>query len=797
MIKNYLIIALRNLSRRGTFSVINIAGLAIGIACSILILMWVDHELSYDRFHPGFNDTYRLGFRAEMLGTSMDVPVAMAPLAGVLRETFPGIDDVVRIDVPENNNVSVNTEQYVESSIIRADSSFFTFFGYELESGDPGNVLSHPFSIVLTRDLANKYFGDENPVGEVIRLNNAYDYTVTGIAANPPSNSHISFSAVVPFMSLYEIHSPGSMEQWLNLSYFTYFKTNSSFEEPVFFERLEDLFEERFGEQSREFGIDLDPFLQPVTSIHLNSNLLIELSPPGNKASVYIFLAVSVFILLLACINFMNLSSAKASLRSKEVGIRKVSGGTRGQLVRQFLGESVTYSLIAAFLAVPLVELGLPYFNNITNLDLSFFSTGNHRILAAFPLFIVFVGLIAGSYPAFILSAWNPVRTLRGGKTKSGGSSWFRSSLIIFQMIISVTLVICTAFVWKQLNYINSKDLGFTKTDKVIVNLITRDLRSRYQVIDQHLKGVAGVTGIAFSTSFPGEEFSGTVFRPEGADDESIISYMHADPQYCDIMNIKLIEGRNFDPAFATDTMAVFVNETAVRAFGWTDPVGMTIERSRGENNFETYNVIGVVGDFHFRSMHQLVEPLIIHHLQGLPRYMTIDLSPVNFHLTIAAIKEAWDDINPDDPFEFALLSDKYDFHYRSEIQLSRIFTFFSLLAFMIAALGMYGLSSFMVENRTKEIGVRKVFGASEISVIFLFLKQFGLWLLISNVISWVLAWFFISRWLEMFAYNITVYNPLVYISASLVSVLVVFIASGYQSMKAALINPARSLRYE
>jgi len=587
------------------------------------------------------------------------------------------------------------------------------------------------------------------------------------------------------------------MDHWLSLSYFTYFRVNRSYEETAFFGWLADLFEERFGEQSREYGIDLDPFLQPVTSIHLNSNLLVELTPPGNKSGVYIFLAVSIFILLLACINFMNLSTAKASLRSKEVGIRKVSGATRGQLIRQFLGESVIYSLIAALLAVPLVELGLPYFNNITNLELSFFSAGNHRILSAFPLFIVIVGLIAGSYPAFILSSWNPVRTFSGGKTESSGRSWLRSSLIVFQMIISITLVICTSFVWKQLNYINSKDLGFNKSDKIIVNLITSDMRSRYKVIDQHLQGVPGVNGISFSSSYPGIEFSGTIFKPEGADEESIINFIHVDPHYTGLMDISLVQGRSFDPALATDTMAVLVNETAARSFGWADPVGMTIGRPRGEDRLETYNVIGVVGDFHFRSMHQLVEPLVIHLLKGAPRYMTLDISPVNFHLTIAEIRVAWNEINPEDSFEFALLSDEYDFHYRSEIQMGRIFTFFSILAFLIAALGIYGLSSFMVESRTKEIGVRKVFGAHEISIVMVFFRQFGLWLILANIVSWALAWYFAGRWLSMFAYKIPVDNPFVFAGAALLSVFVVFIASGYQSLKAALIDPARSLRYE
>ncbi len=797
MIKNYIIVALRNIRKRGVFSVVNISGLAAGIACSVLILMWVNHELSYDRFHPHHKDIYRIGFRAEIHGTSLEVPVAMAPLAGVLKETFPDIDDVVRIDMPQNINVKVNDDYYIEPSIIRADSTFFTFFGFDLEAGDPEKVLSHPFSIVITRDMARKYFGDDNPLGEVIIFNNQQEYTVTGIAANPSSNTHILFNAVVPFMSLYEMRSPGSMDQWLSLSYFTYFRVNRSYEEAAFFERLANLFEDRFGEQSREVGISLDPYIQKLSSIHLNSDTPAELSPPGNKASVYIFLAVSVFILILACINFMNLSTARSSLRSKEVGVRKVTGATRMQLINQFIGESVIYAIIAALLAIPMVEIALPYFNNLTGLDLSFFSTTNRLILTMFPLFVVFVGFVAGSYPAFVLSAWKPVRTLRGGKAETSGRALLRSGLVVFQMIISVTLILCTAFVWKQLNYINNKDLGFSKSDKVIVDLFTSDLRSSSRVIEQQLQGIHGVNGVSFSSAYPGEVFSATVYKPEGADDESIITYIHSDPGYIGLMDISLLEGRDFDPSFGTDTMAVLINETAVRTFGWSAPVGKTIQKERGEDNIETYNVIGVVGDFHYRSMHQAVEPLIIHHLMASPRYITIDISPANFQTTIAEIKEAWEEINPDAPFEFSALSDEYDFHYRSEIRMGRVFSFFSFLAFLIAALGMYGLSSFMVENRTKEIGVRKVFGASEKSIVFTFLRQFGIWLLIANVISWVPAFYFTDRWLSMFEYKIQLTDPLIYIGAALLSAGVVFIASGYQSFKAALIDPARSLRYE
>lgn len=795
MKRNYFIIALRNISKRGLFSVLNIAGLATGIACSILILMWVDHELSYDRFHPDYKNIQRIAFRMYMSGESIEGPVAMAPLAAALTETFPEVEDVVRIHKQENVNLGVGTDHYIEPLLLMADSSFFTFFGFDLETGEPETVLKTPFSIVITREVAEKFFGNRNPVGETIRLNNAHDYTVTGVAANPPSNSHISFGAVSSFLTMYEIR-PGTMDGWKSLSYFTYIKFNRHFDADRFFARLDDLLADRLGADSKEFGVRFDPFLQPVSSVYLNSNTRFELTPSGNKASVYIFLAVSVFILMLACINFMNLSTARSSLRSKEVGVRKFSGATRGNLVSQFLGESVVYSLIAGLLAIPLIELGLPHFNNITSLNLDFFSAGNYRILTAFPVFILAVGLIAGSYPAVVLSAGNPLKTIKGEKVVSSGRSRLRSGLIIFQIIISITLVICTIFVWKQLNYINSKNLGFDKSNKIIVRLNTGELRGRYDIIRKELLNVPGVRDIAVSNSFPGIEFSGTGYKPEGFDEEIIGTYINTDHKYLEVMDIRIVEGRNFDPAFPSDTMAVLVNETAVRSFGWEDALERTID-CRRTGDVENFRVIGVVGDFHFRSMHKEVEPLIIHLLKGFPGYLTIDIDPVNFHHTLAGIKSGWEEINPDDPFELRMLSDTYDNHYKSERQLSRIFTFFSIMAFLIAALGIYGLSSFMVENKTKEIGIRKAFGAPVYAIITDFFRQFAGWLLAANIISWALAWYLMDKWLDIFAYKITLGNPRVFLGAALISAFVVMVAAGYQSLKAANLDPAESMRHE
>ncbi len=706
------------------------------MACSILILMWVYHELGYDRFHPDHRDISRMGFRIDMLGTSLEAPLAMAPLAGVLKTDFPEVDDAVRINVPENVNVTVNSEHYTESLILIADS------------------------------------------------------------ANPPSNSHIAFSGVASFSSLYGIYPPGSMDQWLNISYFTYLKFNRDYDSDRFFSKLEELFEDRYGADAREFGISLDPFLQPVTAIHLGSNMIVELSAPGNKTTVYIFLAISVFILILACINFMNLSVARASMRSKEVGVRKVNGASKRDLISQFLGESIIFSLAAILVAIPLIQLGLPYFNNITGQEFSFFSLSNLHILIILPLFVIAAGLIAGSYPAFVLSAGNPLKIIKGGSVAPSGKSRLRSGLIIFQLIISITLMISTFFVWKQLDFINSKDLGFDKSNKIIVQLISNEQRARHASIKHHILGVSGVMDITMSSSYPGMEFSATVYRPDGFDEDIIVNFMWADHSYSDVMAIRIIEGRNFDPAFPTDSMAVLVTETAAREFGWTDPLNMTITRGKDEGA-EMYRIIGVIGDFHFRSIHRKVEPLVVHHLNVLPRYMTIHASPANFPVTLSGIKSAWHEVNPGQPFEFTMLSDAYDIHYRAERQLSRIFTYFSILAFLIASLGMYGIASFMAGSRTREIGIRKVFGAPAGRIMFDFFRQFGLWLLLANIVAWVLGFYFMDRWLDPFAYKISLWDPVVYTGAALISAVIVLVAAGSQSLKAAYTNPADSLRHE
>jgi putative ABC transport system permease protein len=793
MIRSYIIIAIRNIYKRGAFSLINIAGLTIGLACSILIFMWVHHEFGYDRFHPDFRNIHRMLFRINMSGESIEAPAAMAPLAPVLTATFPEVDDLVRIHKEEKVNIGTDTENFLEPLLLYADSTFFTFFGFELETGNPDLVLKAPFSIVVTRELAEKIFGNTNPVGEILKINN-HDYTVTGIASNPPTNSHISFGAIASFTTLYE-RSPGSMDEWLSLSYFTYLKFNRHFDSEEFLMKLNNLFAERFGERATEYGIRIEPGLQPIASIHLESKTMFEVTPPGDKASVNIFMAVAVFILLLACINFMNLSTSRASQRSKEVGVRKVIGASRADMIKQFLGESSAFTLVAMFLAIPLIEISLPAFNNITGVRLSFLSLENWKILAGLPVLILIVGVLAGSYPAFVLSGFNPLKTIKGETRVSSGNSPLRSGLIIFQFVISIALIICTIFVWQQLSYINSKDLGFNKHNKLIFQLVTRELRGKKNILEQEFSGLPGVTRVSFSSAHPGVLFAGTKYIPQGCE-EMIGSYIDIDHHYIDMMGISISEGRGFDPAFFSDTTAIIINKAAVRSFGWTEPLEKTIVCGRSGDD-KTFRVIGVVEDFHFKSMHQEVEPLFIHLLKDNPRYMTMEIQPGKLPMTLAGIKACWEKVNTYDPFEFSMLSDVYDVHYRAEKQLSRIFTFFSVLALIIAGMGIYGLASFMVDNRTKEIGIRKVFGASVLLIVTNFLKQFGWWLLIANIIAWAVAWYYMVNWLSIFAYKITVNNPVVFVLSALISAIIVIAAAGYQALKAANINPARSLKYE
>jgi len=772
---------------------VNLGGLAIGLTSFILILLWVDHETSFDKFHPGHEKIKRIGFELTGEGFYDHAPVSMGPLAGELIESFPEVDNAVRITRTGEATVKIDEKIFIEENFFIADSSFFNILGFRLESGDPSSVLTDPRTIVLTRELANKYFGNSDPLGKTILLNNSQEYTVTGIAETPPSNTHIRFDAVASRATT----TYSSPFDWLSLSFYTYVKFNDLYEEELFKTKTEQLFEEQFGTEAREFGVTIKPFLQPVASVYMDPYVEAGLSQSGSRARVLIFTGISALILILACINFVNLSTASGSMRSREVGVRKVAGATRKSLIFQFLGESLLFSLLAVIVALSLTELLLPYFNNITAMHLSFFDINNIRIILMIPLLLLIVGVLSGMYPAFILSGFKPVNTLKGITKVSSGRFWVRSSLTVFQITISVALTICTLFIWKQLNYISNKEMGFEESGRMVIHLRTADLRSRYETILQEISGIPGVEETAVSDMVPGRGLRSRIYKPSWLNEDVPFNSIYADYTYIDLMGINIVEGRNFSRDFPADANAVILNQKAVVQYGLDDPSGKTVDLKIGPDEYEPYHIIGVVEDFHFQSVHHTIEPYIIHLLGNQTRYITIRSDEENLLQTASLVGSLWEEINPFDPFEYLLVEDIIAGLYSSERQMNIIMGVLTLIGIAIAAFGIYGLSSFIVQSKTNEIAVRKIFGASFWVILRDIMKKFGYWIIIANVISWVIAWNFMNNWLDDFAYKISLNDPWVFAGSFFISTLLVVATAGYQTIKAARLSPARSLRYE
>ncbi len=793
MIKNYFITAFRNLLRRKGLFLVNLGGLAIGLTAFIIILMWVDHETSFDRFHPEHEKIKRIGFELTGEGFYDHTPLSMGPLAEELINRFPEVDNAVKINRYGEATVKINEDLFIEENFLRSDTSFFNILGFELETGNTAKVLYNPYSIVITRELANKYFGNSEPIGKTILINNSQEYTVTGIAKAPPTNTHIKFDAVLSRVPA----TYSSPFDWLNLSFYTYVKFNDLFDEELFKTKVDDLFEEQFGREAKEFGVSIRPFLQPVSSVYMDSFVDAGFSQSGSRATVLIFSGISALILILACINFVNLSTASGSMRSREVAVRKVIGASRKSLIFQFLGESLLFSLFAVIVAMSLVELLLPYFNNLTGLQFSLLDMNSIRIFLMIPVLLMIVGLLSGFYPAFILSGFNPVNTLKGITKVSSGRFWIRSSLTVFQITISVALTICTLFIWKQLNYINNKEMGFEESGRMVIHLRTADLRNRHETIAREISNIPGVVQTAVSDLVPGRGLRSRIYKPSWLNEDVPFNCIYADYNFIDLMGINIVEGRNFSRDFPGDANAIILNKRAVVQYGLDDPAGMTVDVKVGPDEYEPYHIIGIVEDFHFRSVHHNIEPYVIHLLEDQARYITVKVDEENIVQTASLTGSLWEEINPFDPFEYQLIEDIIGGLYSSERRMNRILGILTIIGIAIAAFGIYGLSSFIVQSKTNEIAVRKIFGASFLLILWGIMKKFGYWIIIANLIAGVIAWNFMNNWLDDFAYKISLNDPWVYIGSFLISVLLIIVAAGYQTIKAAGLNPARSLRYE
>jgi putative ABC transport system permease protein len=811
MIKNYLTIAWRNLLRKKGYSFINISGLAIGIASSIIILLFVQDELSYDRHHKNAKDIYRIVMKASMQGNSFHAPITPAPMAATIRADYPEVRSAVRLFTFGSSPIIRNGDRsYIENGFIWVDSTFFDVFSFNMIKGDPGNALNRPFTMVLTESAARKYFGVEDPLGQTLEMgNDRTHYEVTGIVEDPPRNSHFSFEVLASIAS-----NPQHQNQmWVSNNYYTYLLLEEGANPDELTAKFPAMLEKYMGPQvAAALGISLEDFynsgeewgyyLQPLTKIHLHSDLQYEIQANGSLITVVVFLIVALFILVIASINFMNLSTARSTGRAKEIGIKKVVGSNRSQLINQFIGESVFLSFISLILALVLVELFIPAFNNLSDKQLYINYFTSIYTIPALLLVGVFVGFMSGSYPALYLASFEPVKVLKGKLQAGGRSSKLRGILVVFQFVITIILFISTLTVFQQMSFINSKDMGMEPENVLVIHRASSIPYDQRETFCQQLDEFSGIIATSKAHAIPGTSFSGNAFRPEGtpSSEQHIISNSWVDWDYAEVLGLELVEGRFFSREFASDTLAVILNETAVRSMGYTNPVGKRVYQTGAGGTQDApedvlFTIIGVVKDFHFESLHQTINPMILSPGQW-GGFIIVRVQPDNLTNIIEFTREKWNEFVDDQPFEYSFLIDDLTADYRTEQRAGLIFSIFAILSIFIACLGLLGLASFTAEQRTKEIGIRKAMGASVSSVMMLLSKEINILIIISTLLSWPVAWYFMNRWLENFAYRVEL-GLVVFLVASVVTYFIAISTVSFQAYKAASLNPVDSLRDE
>jgi putative ABC transport system permease protein len=804
MFRNYIKIALRNLWRNKTFSAINIFGLAVGIATCLIIMLFVADELSYDRFNEKADRMVRVTFYGEVGGEKMKEASVMPPVAQTLLNDYPEVEEATRLRVGGSPRVTYGDKDFREDAVAFVDSNFFNVFTLPLLEGDKKTALIEPNTVVITRVIARKYFGNKDAVGKVLNFKTwKADYKVTGVIDEVPSNANFNFDFFASMAGVPDAQSPS----WMTSNYYTYLVLQKGYDYKQLQAKLPNVVEKYMGlqmqqamgttlQQFRQKGNNIGFILQPITDIHLHSDLQSDLTPYGDIRYVYILSAIAIFMLLIACINFMNLSTAGAFGRAREVGIRKVMGSLKFQLIRQFLTESLLITALALFLSLVFVQLALPLFNNITGKNLSLNFKVNTWLLPALLLLGLITGVIAGSYPAFFLSSFNPVTVLKGKFIAGNRSSWLRSGLVVFQFFISITLMIGTAVVYKQLSYIQSKKLGYDK--KQVLILPSWTLGQKEQVLRQQLLQDRRVASVTSSGYLPVGPSNGNNFFIYPGDEASQIKALRYDVEdnYIPTLGMKMAYGRNFSKEFATDSSAIILNETAARVFGWEKTaIGHTIRHRENNGSERTYTVIGVVKDFHFKSLHERISPLVMTLSQNsgtlIAKIKTTDVAGL-----LSTIKTNWDALNPEEPFSYSFLNDHYSNTYKTEQNMGLSLGIFACLTIFVACLGVFGLATYTAQQRTKEIGIRKVLGASVGGIVSLLTKDFLKLVFVAFVIASPIAWFIMNKWLQDFAYRINI-GLWVFALAALLAIAITIISVSFKAIKAAIANPVKSLRTE
>jgi putative ABC transport system permease protein len=808
MLRNYIKIAFRNLWKSKGFSAINIIGLAIGLATCLLIMLFVLDELNYDRYNKKAGRIYRVDGEIKFGGNHFVLATVTDPMGPTLKKDYPQVEQYVRFRSMGGLLIRKGSENVQEDHAIYADSTLFDVFTLPMLDGNPQTALTEPNSLVITATTARKYFNTTQAVGKNFIVNNRDNYKITGVIKDIPAQSHFNYDFFISMATLEE----SRRNNWLSNNFNTYVVLKEGADPKKLEAQFDGLVEKYVGPQVMQFmSINLDEFkksgnyekhyLTPLTSIHLYSDKEAELAPNSNIQYVYIFSAIAFFILLIACVNFMNLSTARSANRAREVGVRKVLGSLKANLVKQFLTESILISSIALLLALILTWIMLPTFNHLAAKEIKLDLLSNPWLLPIVLTMVLITGLLAGSYPAFYLSSFKSIQVIKGKLASGFKTSWLRSGLVVFQFTISIILIIATMVIYKQLNFIQSHKAGFNR-EQVLVLHNTSPLGSKARTFREEVVKISGVENATMTGYLPtnGWRNDNPVFADPTLDQKKAVSMQtwDIDEHYIPTLGMQLATGRNFSPEFPTDSMGIIINETAAKMYGFNDPIGKNLYFIRDLNNpknISTLHIVGIVKDFNFSSLRQQVTPLSFFLGQN-PGNIALRIHSTNLTNLVTQIESLYKKMAPGEPFNYTFMDEDFNNIYRAEQRMGVIAISFSSLAILIACLGLFGLAAYAAEQRTKEIGIRKVLGATVSNITTMLSKDFLKLVILAAVIAFPLAWWVMHNWLQDFAYRTSI-SWWVFIMAGVVAALIAIVTVSFQTIKAAIMNPVKSLRTE
>ncbi|MVM33040.1 FtsX-like permease family protein [Spirosoma sp. HMF4905] len=817
MFRNYLKIAWRNLLRSKSFSAINILGLSVGMTCCMLLVLYIRSELSYDKHHQYANDLYLVKSKTtESTGVETENPREPSLYAAALKAEFPEVEQVTRLKTNFSESKIMlqvrqpgqPTQSFYETNGYQADSTFFDLFTYQFTEGDSKTALQDVHSVVLSEDVAHKLFGDVPALNKLIQINgstgNGETFKVTGVFRDESARSHIDARFFVPMSAGWVGHFLRENEQnfYYNNMFYTYLRLRPGADAEQLNRKLPAFIEKYAREGLKSAGMDKKISLVAVPDLHLHGQIREVVTPTSSVTYLYILASIALFTLLIACINFMNLATARSAKRAAEVGIRKVMGAGRGGLVRQFLGESMVLTSLALVIAIGLVALLLPVFNQLAGKSLAFSTLIEPKTIAAFITLALLTGLLAGSYPAFYLSVFNPVEVLKGRFANSISATTLRRGLVVFQFVISIGLVLSTLVIQQQMKFLRNQSLGFTKDQQLIIPMRSDDSHKAYPTLRDEIQQISQVTGAAGAKFYPGILSPNDVglYRPDQTtSQQQYVKLNFVDQGFMQLMGFKVVKGRLFSPAFLADTnQRTIVNETTLRKLGVPLSKAIGYKLNFGEEGHRSFlEVVGVIRDFHFEDLHHSIEPYAFL-LNNSPNYnyLIVHVNTAQANDVLALAERKWKALLPNDPFEYSFLDEDFQKNYQADARTSGIVSYFTFIAILISCLGLFGLAAFAAQQRTKEIGVRKVLGASVGSIVTLLSTDFVKLVGIAIVIASPIAWYAMNRWLQGFAYKVTI-EWWLFALAGLLAMGIALLTVSSQAIKAALVNPIKSLHSE